>query len=301
MEVNNINSKSPRFPNLICPGAQKAGTTTLFRILKQHPEISAGTSKEIKFFNKYYNKGPDWYRKTAETENNPEYIMDFTPGYMVEEEYVQRIKDTLGNSAKFIIILRNPVDRLYSTFNMYRQIGLESQADAKKAFERDYNGFLTGKGKTNYFKHGLYYKQVKYFLDRFPRENIKIIIFEDFVKSQRNTVLDILRFLELNEAGGMEYDIWVNESQKFKTPGWTRLARYIFNLLPKYIKKIVPAGIEKNMGKALRKKVIEKNDAIGYEKNLELCAEYMKKYIPDIRQLEELLKIDLNVWIKKYS
>lgn len=301
MDKDHIGSIKPEFPNLICPGAQKAGTTTLFRILKQHPDISAASSKEIKFFNKYYSKGTKWYKKAADTGNSARYIMDFTPGYMVEESYVQRIKDTLGNSPHFIIILRNPVDRMYSTYNMYRQIGIDTQADAKKALLKDYQGFLTGKGKTNYYKHGLYANQVKYFFDRFPRENIKVIIFEDFIKSQKSTVSDILNFLDLDEVEGMDYDIWVNESKKFRLSGWARLARYLMNMVPKSIKKLVPAKVEKNMGEVFRKKATVKKDTIVYEKDRELCFEYMKKYIPDIKELEKIINRDLSDWINKYS
>lgn len=301
MNNNQTNYESPLFPNLICPGAQKAGTTTLFRILKQHPEISAASGKEIKFFDKYYSKGSDWYKKVADTEIATKYVMDFTPGYMVEERYVQRIKDTLADSVRFIIILRNPVDRMYSTYNMYRQIGIDSQSDAKKAFAKDYKGYLAGKGKTNYFKHGLYANQVKWFFDRFSSEKIKVIIFEDFIKSQKSIVQDVLKFLGLDEVEGMDYDIWVNESKDFKTSRWSKIARYLINMIPKCLRKFVPVKLEKNMRKILLKKGINKNETNGYKKNPEICEEFMKKYIADIRKLEKIIDRDLSDWINKYS
>jgi hypothetical protein len=70
--------------------------------------------------------------------------MDFTPGYMSEELYVQRMREILTESTKFIIMLRNPVDRMYSNYMMNIRIGIETETDSMKAFITDMNNYEIG-------------------------------------------------------------------------------------------------------------------------------------------------------------
>ena len=71
-----------RLPNLICPGAQKSGTTTLFDILVQHPEIYKPKIKEQHFFDLNYDKGMNYYSQFYEEVKDEKYIPDFSPFYL---------------------------------------------------------------------------------------------------------------------------------------------------------------------------------------------------------------------------
>ena len=299
MPKRKYDNSNGRFPNLICPGAQKAGSSSLYVLLRQHPDISPGSTKEIKYFNNFYHRGDAWYKQMADTGADAKYIMDITPGYMVEEKWVQRIKDTLGDDAFFIILLRNPVDRMYSTYNMYLHGGYNPENDVKKAFDKDYKGYLSGKGKTNYFKHGLYAKQVKYFQDRFSSDKIKIVLLEDFVSDTKAVVLDILDFLKLPVPADMKFDIWANKAKEETNLKKVRMKRIFVEMIPKSIRNRMPMKLEKFVRKILHKSSDRKVLA-GYEKDPALCNEYMEKYLDDIKNLEKLIGRDLSIWTDKY-
>ena len=106
-------------PNFMCIGASKSGTTSLYDILKQHSDIFLPSFKEPHFFDipLVYQNGIEWYKKTYfQSVKNEKCIGDFTPTYLFDEHAPERILNDLGVNMKFIIILRNPVDRAYSHY-----------------------------------------------------------------------------------------------------------------------------------------------------------------------------------------
>jgi len=116
-------------PNLICPGAAKSGTTTLYDLLRQHPDVLMSSKKEANFFVQNYQKGKEWYEKLYFSGWKDEKIIgDITPSYMSFKYVAKRIHDMLGNGIKFIFLLRNPVTRAYSHYWMTRRNGLENKS-----------------------------------------------------------------------------------------------------------------------------------------------------------------------------
>ena len=101
--------------NFFCIGTQKSGTTTLHDILSQHPDIFLSEQKETHFFCRtdFYNKGYDWYKKSYfKNANDIEYIGEIDPDYLFFEKTIERIAENCSVSdTKFIVVLRNPVDR----------------------------------------------------------------------------------------------------------------------------------------------------------------------------------------------
>jgi len=108
------------FPNYLIIGAAKCGTGSLYRYLIQHPEIKPALTKEVRFFDKYYDKGTNWYRVSFPFKNflRRNYVTgEATPRYLDHPHAPKRVKEVIPN-AKFIILLRNPIDRAYSMYNM---------------------------------------------------------------------------------------------------------------------------------------------------------------------------------------
>jgi len=120
-------------PNLIIPGVQKAATSSLYHYLVQHPSIVGGNVKEVHFFDldSKFSGGKKWYKQQFPHAN--EYILDATPNYLYEQHIPIRIKATLGENVRFIIVLRDPVSRCFSAWNMYRQIAKEPNRVARFA------------------------------------------------------------------------------------------------------------------------------------------------------------------------
>ena len=92
-------------PDFICLGAAKSGTTTLYEILKQHPEIVVSSFKEPHFFDNDTNwdRGIDWYKEAYFSRiGNKKIKGEFTPTYLSSNSSAKRIKSTIGNNIKFI-------------------------------------------------------------------------------------------------------------------------------------------------------------------------------------------------------
>ena len=104
------------FPDFIILGAQKSGTTALYYDLCKHSKILKSSRKEIHYFDKKHYPDHEWY-KNKFPEINGKITGESSPSYLFLPFVPYRIKETIPG-CKFIIILRNPVDRAYSQYNM---------------------------------------------------------------------------------------------------------------------------------------------------------------------------------------
>ena len=113
-------------PAAICIGAQKAGTTALYKYLSIHPRVAISHVKEIDFFNcnSRYSKGLVFYHShfpNKTLHNRGKLSVDITPGYMAgAKKAAPRIYE-YNRGQKIIVLLRNPVSRAYSAWQMYRK------------------------------------------------------------------------------------------------------------------------------------------------------------------------------------
>ena len=182
----------------LCAGAQKSGTTTLHKILEQHPEISLPILKETKFFidKEKFQQGLDFYLSHFDKnrDNQAPIRGEIDPDYMYHEESVQRIHDTLGKKIKLIFILRNPADRAYSHYlmNQKRYIEDKSFREALHLEEQRLNKGEYYKQNFSYQDRGYYSRQIKRFLDFFPRKNMMFVLFENFIRDQEKYTSEIL-------------------------------------------------------------------------------------------------------------
>ncbi|HRX43417.1 MAG TPA: sulfotransferase domain-containing protein [Clostridia bacterium] len=293
--------KTARLPNLICPGAEKAGTTSLYSILVQHSEIFDPRIKEPMFFNRYFYKGIRTYEKLYRKCGQERYIPDFTVLYMTREIYVQRILDTLGSDIRIIILLRNPVDRFFSHYHMKRNNGSELEEDISVVFKKDRAAFIKNADDSEYFSHGLYSRQVEWFLSRFPRDNIFLLLFEDFVKDSSKTVNEILYFLGLDPEPGMEVSMHSNQTVVSKQGISKVLTRKLIRIVPESLKTALPTRLRARFLNIAEKMVYTKGQFQEFTKDLQLCREIIESYREDIERLERMTGMDLSDWIDKYG
>ena len=106
---------SKSHPSVIIMGAKKCGTTALKDFLSFHPQI-ATTSIEPHFFDKYYYLGLSWYLDQLPYATPDQLILEKTPKYLVDPFTPGAIQRDLGSNVKFILILRDPVQRAVSDF-----------------------------------------------------------------------------------------------------------------------------------------------------------------------------------------
>tara|TARA_Y100000589_G_scaffold139703_2_gene133457 strand:+ start:8239 stop:9117 length:879 start_codon:yes stop_codon:yes gene_type:complete len=205
-------------PNLMCIGASKSGTTSLYDILVQHSEIDKPHFKEPHFFDIpfIYQKGISWYNKTYFKKSKSKYRIDFTPTYLFEEKAPKRILKHLGGKIKFIVILRNPVDRAYSHYlhscrNLHEKLTFKKAliSEKKRTCSNDIN--YLEKLRYSYISQGLYYKMLVNYFNFFPIENFLIINFEqDLINRRKETIKKIFNFLEINNE---EINIFIKSNQ----------------------------------------------------------------------------------------
>ena len=289
-------------PNYMFIGAAKSATTTFFDILKKHEDIFVPKFKEPHFFNidENYLKGLDWYKKTYFKDiNNESIIIDFTPTYLYYKLCAERIFDSLGPNVKFVIILRNPVDRAYSHYNHSKRDGHEvsSFEDAIKLESeriekfRDKNDFLS-ELRCSYISQGLYFEMISAYLKYFDLNNFFIINFEsEVVQNLDQTLLKLSKFLKL-DLSNLDYEIHSNKSGK---PKYKLLQNIITNnnLFRKILKIIVP----QKQRQIIRNKIknFNKEDFVYLQLSEEKRRQMFEKYFrKDIMKLENLIGKKMN-------
>ena len=188
-------------PDFIIIGAQKAGTTSLYKYLIQHPLIMPNkTWKEIQYFDRIenYKKGFGWYLGNFPNKigAKDKITCESSPDYLFSKCAPKRIKKSLGE-IKLIMILRDPVERAYSAWTMYHSyhnnefIHLKKQYDKRSLKEAILDEINDPNASRNtpcyYIARGIYVDQIKNYLRYF---NIKSILILDFFDLANN--LDLL-------------------------------------------------------------------------------------------------------------
>lgn len=138
-------------PDFLIVGAQKAGTSALAFYLSQHPQIQIAERKEVNFFNSSdYSKGLKYYEKQFPIKSFPSKYFEATPGYMYVPQAIKRIYE-FDNTLKLIIILREPISRSYSAWNMFREI--HENPTSKDYFIKNYlNKIEDDKARQNFIE-----------------------------------------------------------------------------------------------------------------------------------------------------
>ncbi|UVS68367.1 sulfotransferase family protein [Nitrososphaera viennensis] len=194
------------WPNFFIVGAHKGGTTSLYEYLTQVPDIYMSKMKEPHFFapnvqptskfpykvirseQKYLDLFKDGETKLAVGEASTSYLWDPKSPHLISEKIP---------NAKIIMILRDPVTRAFSHYLMSFRGGVET-LPFYDALVKDYALQRKGFGISNlYIELGFYSEQVKKYLEIFGKENVKILIFEEFIQNTEHSVIDTLKFLRI--------------------------------------------------------------------------------------------------------
>jgi len=188
-------------PDFIICGAQKAGTTTLFNYLDQHPEICTSKIKEVHFFdwNNMYNKGLTWYETQFEHCNENKVIGEASPYYMFVPEVPRRIKKDIEH-VKLIFILRNPTDRAYSHYWHEVRSGWETSSfeDAIKLEAERIKRNSVYLNHYSYLERGKYFVQLERFSKYFAKNQLFILKLEDLKRNKKKKLCELFSFLDVN-------------------------------------------------------------------------------------------------------
>jgi len=191
---------------------QKAGTSSLFYSLNQHPQLKLSIKKEIHFFDLNYQKGLFWYKRHFPLIYQRYLSGEASPYYFFHPLTAKRIYD-LNPKIKLILLLRNPVDRAYSHYNMEKEKGKEIVASFEEAIslenerigqeasafhkDPDYTSFAYQ--TFSYIARGYYFKQLNNWLKYFSLNQFLILKSEDFFENPHRELMKVYHFLEIRE------------------------------------------------------------------------------------------------------
>jgi hypothetical protein len=207
-------------PDFFIAGMPRSGTTSMYTYLKQHPDIYLAVYKEPNFFCKdltqsfYSIQDPGMYDGLFTHAGDKKRIGEGSVWYLTSKIAAVEIKK-FNPAAKIIIMLRNPVDMIYSLHGLYVRTKNEDITDFPTALAAQADRM---KGlsipETCYFPEGLFYTEVagfypkiKRFTDVFARKNIHVVIFDDFVTESPRSYRDTLEFLEVDPDFPAEFDL----------------------------------------------------------------------------------------------
>jgi len=197
-------------PDFMIIGAQKSGTTSLYKYLSKHPDIKPNyVVKELDFFDEDYSRGKVWYRSNFPKRKKGKLYFEGTTHYLYNPLVPGRVKKMLPN-VKFIILLRDPIDRAYSSYKHQVRAGRETlsfeeaiQAESERLkgekeklltnpdyISYNYNHF-------SYIERGKYANQINNWLEYFPKEQMLILSSKDFFKNTDNSLKQIYDFLDI--------------------------------------------------------------------------------------------------------
>jgi len=238
-------------PNFLIIGTAKAGTTSLYEYLIKHPCIIPAIGKEIYFFDKEYSKGTNWYKsffptthqKPKSNECNEKFITgEATPRYLFHPHAPRRVKELLPN-VKLIVLLRNPVDRAYSHYQMEVRHGNEKLSfeeaieaeqsrvsDDMEKMEKDENFYSVKFYRCSYLTRGIYVDQLKRWLEYFPREQFLILESEDLYQNTSDVYNQVLQFLELPKFS-------LKEFKPYKKSNYSVITLQLRNKLNEFFKQ----------------------------------------------------------------
>lgn len=195
-------------PSLVIVGAQKAGTTTLFDILAQHPQIIPPKRKEISFFNREerYEQGMGAYWREfppATTLGRRRITLDASPMYLYHPQAAERIARHLPQ-AWCMVVLRDPVERAFSAWNMYHGFKDDPRHGHlydPRSFEQAVEDELSGKvdiPARRYLDRSKYLPQLARYLQHVGRERLIIEQFERLKSDAAALVNEVLGRLGLD-------------------------------------------------------------------------------------------------------
>jgi hypothetical protein len=288
-------------PNFFIIGAAKSGTTTLYHLLKQHPDIYLTADKEPRFFDadNYYRLGVEAYlRKHFRGSAAYPVRGEATPFYLTHGSKVaSRIQQAFGHDLAFIVIMRDPVARAWSHYlNMVR---LDSERETfEKALALESMRLQEAElAWIGYFYDGLYARHLEYWFKIFPREKFLLLLTEDLQVNPEGVARQVFEFLGVDSEVKTEMGASKNRAASPKY-------RWLGTLLNRPNR--ITNGLKMAFPYVLRKQVrdwINEWNARPYEQAPQLdpaIEEVLRQRYPaDVQQLEEIMGRDLSHWLPR--
>ena len=304
-----------RTPDFFIVGAPRCGTSAMQDYLAQHPDIFMprlppttvkGTpikTREVHFFGSDRNMW--WYPRVDEEEyralfreaGDERRVGERSASYLSSRNAAAEIK-AFAPEASIIVILRNPVDMIHSLHSSLLHNGREEIADLEAALESEADRTCGHGGSgtdVSYVNAGFFREAVSYathlerYFEIFGRENVHVVISDDFKSATARVYRDALGFLGVDQDFEPEFRI-VNafrtaRSERLKEPP-RLLRRLVKPLLPKGLRQMAWRGLGRLNTRSVGRPPMEG----------ELRRRLEERYAPEVERLSALLDRDLGSW-----
>lgn len=191
-------------PNFIICGAQRSGTTSLYHYLAQHPDVFMSPQKEIHYFSHHHFHQVEWYAHHFVGATGYSVIGEASPTYMDTPGVPNRISSLLPE-AKLCFILRNPVDRAYSSYLHSLKFSKGPASSFSEAI-RQKEGYMA------YVQRGFYYQFLQNFMEHFRRDQIHLLITEELKQNPLSIISDCFDFLGIDNTYRPNVSVQFNAS-----------------------------------------------------------------------------------------
>lgn len=263
------------FPKFICIGSQRAGTTWLHMCLDEHPEVFVPETKELHYFDLSFNEDIKDYLSnfSGALGNKASTWGEITPNYYQSHGALERIAE-LPVKPKIIYILREPVSRAYSQYQLFKQsnyAGL-SFSDALEQHEVIIDLSLQG-------------KHLKRTYELFDKDNVLVLFYDELSSNPSSLLKKVYKFLEVDDSFEPEH---LNK----------RMNKVVF---PKTQKVLNFLKLESVIELLRKSKYAETIKQLSYRDNkpADLKAQEQtlkRKFASDIDIIEKLTNADLSHW-----
>jgi hypothetical protein len=211
-------------PHFLIIGAQRAGTSSLYAYLSEHPDIHPAFVKEVHFFDLEFGRGLPWYRSMFPLESRLRargaITGEASPYYLFHPLAAERAAAVVPH-AKLVVLLRDPVERAWSHYRHEVKGGRETLSfeDALAAEperlaraeplvrsgapEQLYRGHRTH----SYVARGRYTEQLEVWLQYFPREQFLALRSEDLFERPGDVWPRLLAFLNVGDDRGRRFTV----------------------------------------------------------------------------------------------
>jgi hypothetical protein len=274
-------------PTFLGIGVQRGGTTWLHTLLASHPDVYMPTRrKEIRFFERYYERGLDWYSTffcSPEQADRYRAIGEISTQYYDCEECPERIFTTLPKS-KLIIMLRHPVNRAYSHYGFVLQ---------RRNYRGSFQEFLATRPAA--LEKGFYSRYLKQYLRYFDRSQILALVFEDVFIDIAKTTKMIADFLDI------DVDQFPSSAANSKVNASTVPSHQsLYGFVVKTGRRLRKRNLEPVVDFVMRlgiQRILAKGNSL-QPLDGELKKQLSELYRDEFYELEQCMQIDLSSWKK---
>lgn len=293
-----------KLPTFLIVGVQKAGTTSIYNYLKEHPQVYMSPIKETNFLEKDWEKAAPEIRSKkgngiytfekycqlfAEVKDEIA-IGEVSPNYLFHYKSSSECILRYLPNVQMLAILRNPVERAYSDYLMHVRDEISTDRSLSYHIKRRHSSFTILKG--------FYSEHIAYFGDKFGHDTLKIYLYDDLCKDPVGLMQDIYRTIGVD-------DTFIPDISRKAQIAQVPKVKFLNTILrkPNPLRSLVAGGLKYVLPLDVRQNIRSRLININSQKTVPPLTpaerqQLVEIYREDILKLQELIQRDLSSWLR---